>query len=131
MNFIDAKLVKKNDGLYAEFNGESVLIPEGKASKPELKDYIGKEVVIGIRPEDLHDDEVFIADRPQDVVKAKVDVTEMMGAETYLYLTVGGKSFTARVNQRSTAKMGDTIDIAFDANKIHIFDKATENTIVN
>ena len=131
MNFINANLVKKDDGLYAEFGGESVLIPEGKASKPELKDYIGKEVVIGIRPEDLHDDEVFIADRPQDVVKAKVDVTEMMGAETYLYLTVGGKAFTARVNQRSTAKMGDTIDIAFDANKIHIFDKDTELTIIN
>ena len=131
MNFIDATLVKKDNGLYVEFGGESILLPEGKASKPELQDYIGKEVVVGIRPEDLHDDEQYVDARPEDVVKADVDVTEMMGAETYLYLTIAGKPFVARVNQRSTAKVGDNIDIVFDTNKIHIFDKDTELTIIN
>jgi len=131
MNFINATLVKKDDGLYAEFDGESVKIPESKAAKEEVKAYIGKEVVLGIRPEDLHDDEAYVANYPQDTVKANVDVTEMMGAETYLYLTIANKPFVARVNQRSTAKLGDTIDIVVDTNKIHLFDKDTELTITN
>ncbi len=131
MNFINATLVKKDDGIYAEFEGESVKIPESKAAKEEVKAYIGKEIVLGIRPEDLHDDEAYVANYPQDTVKAKVDVTEMMGAETYLYLTIANKPFVARVNQRSTAKLGDTIDIVIDTNKIHLFDKDTELTITN
>ncbi len=131
MNFINANLVKKDDGLYVEFGEESVLLPESKASRAEVQNYIGKEVVVGIRPEDIHDDEMFVSNNSKSVVKADVDVTEMMGAETYLYLKIAGTSFTARVNQRSTAKMGDKIDIAFDANKIHLFDKDTELTITN
>ena len=131
MNLIDAKLVKKDNGLYVEFNDVSIKLPEGKASREELQAYIGKDVVIGIRPEDIHDDEAFISSCPDSVVKAYVDVTEMMGAETYLYLKIAGKAFTARVNQRSTAKMGDDIDVAIDANKIHFFDKETEMTIIN
>ncbi|HIU47768.1 MAG TPA: sn-glycerol-3-phosphate ABC transporter ATP-binding protein UgpC [Candidatus Avimonoglobus intestinipullorum] len=131
MNFIDATLVKKNDGVYIEFADESVKLPEGKASKPELQDYIGKEVVVGIRPEDIHDEEAFVASRPEDVVSAYVEVTEMMGAETYLYLTIAGKQFTARVNQRSTAQVNDTIKVAFETNKIHIFDKDTELAIIH
>ena len=131
MNFIDAKLVKRGDGTYLEFNGEDIKLPEGKASKPELQNYIGKDVILGIRPEDIHDDEAYISSCPNDVVKAKVDVTEMMGAETYLYLTIAGKPFIARVNQRSTAKLGDSIDVVFDTNKLHLFDKETELTIIN
>ncbi|MCR4719309.1 MAG: sn-glycerol-3-phosphate ABC transporter ATP-binding protein UgpC [Firmicutes bacterium] len=131
MNFIDAVLEKKQDGAYLEFNGESIKLPEGKASNPALEPYFGKTVVLGIRPEDLHDEESFIASSEGAVVSAYVDVTEMMGAEYYLYLKIAGKPFTARVNQRTTAKMGDTIKIAFDTNRIHLFDKETENTIIN
>ncbi len=131
MNFIDAKLVKRDDGTYVEFSGESIRLPDGKASNSALDSYIGKEVVLGIRPEDIHDDESFVASRPNDIVKADVEVTEMMGAETYLYLKIAGKPFVARVNQRSTAKLGDKIDVVFDTNKIHLFDKETELTIIN
>ena len=131
MNFVDAVLNKKEDGVYLEFGDESVKLPEGKASNPALSDYFGKTVVLGIRPEDLHDEESFIASAENAVVSAYVDVTEMMGAEYYLYLKIAGKTFTARVNQRTMAKMGDTIKIAFDTNKIHIFDKETEKTITN
>ena len=131
MNFIDAVLNKKENGVYLEFNGESVKLPEGKASNPALEPYFGKTVVLGIRPEDLHDEESFIASVEGAVVSAYVDVTEMMGAEYYLYLKIADNSFTARVNQRTTARMGDTIKIAFDTNKIHLFDKETEKTIIN
>lgn len=131
MNFIDAVLNKKQDGVYLEFNGESIKLPEGKASNPALEPYFGKTVVLGIRPEDLHDEESFIASSAGAVVSAYVDVTEMMGAEYYLYLKIADNPFTARVNQRTTAKMGDTIKIAFDTNRIHLFDKETEKTIIN
>ncbi|MBQ7793579.1 MAG: ATP-binding cassette domain-containing protein, partial [Clostridia bacterium] len=131
MNFINAALTQKDDGLYLVFGNQSVKLPEGKASSAELKAYIGKEVVLGIRPEDLHDDEAFISSQASAVVSADVEVTEMMGAETYLYLKIEGVSFTARVNQRSTAAAGDSIKVAFDMNKVHIFDKDTELAILN
>ena len=86
---------------------------------------------MGIRPEDIHDDAVVISANPGSTLDAYVDVTEMMGAETYLYLTIAGTPFTARVNQRSTAQIGETIKVAFDMNKLHIFDKDTELAILN
>lgn len=131
MNFINATLTQKDDGLYLVFGEETVKLPEGKAAKPELKAYIGKEVVMGIRPEDIHDDEAFIASKADSSVSASVEVTEMMGSETYLYLKIAGVQFTARVNQRSTAAAGDNIKVAFEMNKLHIFDKDTELAILN
>ena len=131
MNFVDALLEKKEDGVYLKFGNESIKLPEGKASNPVLQDYFGKTVILGIRPEDLHDEESFLASSEGAAVSAYVDVTEMMGAEYYLYLKIADKAFTARVNQRTTAKMGDSIKIAFDTNRIHLFDKETENTIIN
>ncbi len=130
MNFVDATLSKEADGVYASFANEKIKIPEGKVT-PELETYIGKEVTLGIRPEDIHDDEAFISSRPESVVSAFVEVTEMMGAETYLYLEIAGKQFTARVNQRSTAQVNDTIKVAFETNKLHIFDKDTELAIIH
>ena len=131
MNFVDAVLSKNQDGVFLEFEGQTIKLPEGKASNPALDDYIGKTVVLGIRPEDIYDDEAFIAAKPEATIETYVDVTEMMGAEYYLYLTIADKKFTARVNPRTTAKMGDTIKVAFDTNKIHLFDKETEVTIIN
>ena len=84
----------------------------------------------GIRPEHVHDEPEFIA-KSSNVVKANVDVTELMGAEIYLYVNIGGIPITARVEPTSTAKPGDSIEIAFDLEKIHIFDKETECTITN
>ncbi len=129
MNFVTALLTKEADGVYASFADDKIKIPDGKTTG--LDNYYGKEVILGIRPEDIHDDEGFIASKPDAVCNAHVEVTEMMGAETYLYLEVAGEQFTARVNQRSTAKIGDTIKIAFETNKLHIFDKDTELAIVN
>ena len=130
MNFVDAKLSKEANGVYATFGDNKIQIPEGKVT-PELQKKFGQEVILGIRPEDLHDDEVFISSKPESVANAYVEVTEQLGSETFLYLQVAGKAFTAKVNQRSTAKLGDTIKIGFDTNKLHIFDKETEATIVN
>ena len=133
MNMLTTKLEIKADGTYLTTTDGKVQIklPEGKGKKPELQEYNGKEVVMGIRPEDIKDDEATIAAMPDSVVDVDIDLTEMMGAETYLYFTVDGVDFTARVNPRTTAKHGDHIKVAFDANKIHIFDKDTENIVIH
>ncbi len=129
MNFVEAVLTKNADGVFLNFEGETIQLPGGKAQNPVLDEYNGKTVVLGIRPENIHDEESFLATKPEATVNAYVDVTEMMGAEYYLYLNVAGKPFTARVNPRTTAKMGDTIKVAFDTNRIHLFDKDTELAI--
>ncbi|AEM79331.1 ABC transporter ATP-binding protein [Thermoanaerobacter wiegelii] len=131
MNFIDARLENKNGKVYATFKGFSVLVPEGILKRLKDPSYVGKEIVLGIRPEDLHDEEVFLETYPEAVVEAKVEVTELMGPETFLYLDVNGVSLTARVDPRTRAKAGDVIKIGFDINKLHMFDKETEMTILN
>ncbi|GAB6118301.1 sn-glycerol-3-phosphate ABC transporter ATP-binding protein UgpC [Thermoanaerobacter brockii subsp. lactiethylicus] len=131
MNFIDARLENKNGKVYATFKGFSILVPEGILKRLKDPSYVGKEIVLGIRPEDLHDEEVFLEAYPEAVVEAKVDVTELMGPETYLYLDVNGVSLTARVDPRTRAKAGDVIKIGFDINKLHMFDKETEMSILN
>ncbi|MCD7730481.1 MAG: sn-glycerol-3-phosphate ABC transporter ATP-binding protein UgpC [Oscillospiraceae bacterium] len=143
MNFIDAVL-RKIEGKYTiEFGSEDtktsrgkkyyVELPESKVPEGDynLEDYVDKEVIFGIRPEDIHDEEMFLSAATTGVVDADVEITEMMGAETYLYLTCEGNSLTARVDPRSTARPQDSIKVALDPNKVHLFNKETEKTIVN
>lgn len=132
MNFLDARLVSRAGTFTVEFGGKySVKIPEGKAKPELLKPFVGKDVILGIRPENLHDDEMFLSMASDGIVDVKVEVTELMGAETFLYLDLAGQQLTARVDPRSTAKEGDILKIAFDVNKIHLFDKETEKVILN
>ena len=131
MNFVDGTLVKNDDGMFVNFGATSIKIPADKAAKLEGSEYIGKTVVLGIRPENIDDDAKAIAEFPDAVAEAAVDVTELMGAEIYLYMTIEGTSFTARVAPESTAKPGDTIKVAFNVNKMHLFDKETEKVILN
>lgn len=131
MNFITSIAIKEDDNVFLTFNEFKIKLPETKAKLIIDGDYINKEVVLGIRPEDLHDEEVFLAASPNSVLECNVEVTEMLGAEIFLYLTVGENPITARVDPRSQAKSGDKIKVAIDTNKIHIFDKTTEQTIAN
>lgn len=134
MNFIEAKLTEVN-GQCALTIGSgdqayTILVPDGKMTTL-AKEYIGKDVIMGIRPEDMHDDEMFLSAATTGVVECDVEVTELMGHETYLYLSLEGTPVVARVNSRSTAKVGDRIKIAININKMHIFDKETEQTLTN
>ena len=131
MNFINGTLVKKGEDVYFEFENNMIKVPAEKANNPALKDYIGQEVVVGIRPESIHDQPAQLAALEDSTIDAYVDVTELMGAEIYLYLTVGETNLTARVSARSTSRAGDTIKIAFDTARMHIFDKDTEKCIVH
>lgn len=131
MNFINVTLEKEGDSMYIKFGDHKVKLPENKAKKLEGTDYIGKDVVMGIRPESMHDEEAFIEKMPESVVNAKVEVVEMLGSETLLHMFIDDIACTARVDPRTKTRSGDTIRIAIDANRIHLFDKETEKTIIN
>ena len=133
MNFITGLLEKKGEDLFVSFGNNTLKLPAEKAENPALKEYIGQEIVLGVRPECLVEDIERVKDA---VITASVEVTELMGAEIYLYLSFDGqadatndKNIIARVSARSTARAGDTIQIGFDMNRVHIFDKDTERCI--
>jgi multiple sugar transport system ATP-binding protein len=131
MNFANVTVIKENEKLYLKFGEDKLEITPDKAKVIEKSGYVGKEVVFGIRPENTHDEPYNLEKWPNAIVDAKVEVTEMLGSETYLYLVINGINFTARVHPKSTTKPGDKIKIAFDMSTMHLFDKETEKTIVN
>jgi len=131
MNFINAKVEKRGEEIHLIFGKEDIKLPEGKVKKLEGTDYVNKEVVMGIRPENVHDEAMYLETLSESIVDAEVEVVEMLGSETLLYLVVDEVDFVARVNPRTKAKPGDRIKVAFETNKIHMFDKETEKTIMN
>lgn len=130
MNFIGAKVVEKGGKVFLAFEGEEIVLPEDKAAKLKKDGYVGKEVTMGIRPENISDDEEALKENKEDVITAEVEVTEIMGAETYIYGKKGNSNITLRVPGTSSAKTGDAIKVALDSSKIHVFDKETELTII-
>ncbi len=141
MNFIDAVL-RKVEGKYTiEFGSEDtktsrgrkyyIELPESKVDEEALSPLVDNEIILGVRPENIHDEEMFISSAKTGIIDCDVEITEMMGAETYLYITCEGIPLTARVDPRSTARPQDNIKVAIDPNKIHIFDKETEKTVIN
>ena len=131
MNFINVKIEKRGEDIFLTFGEHVIKLPEGKAKKLEGTDYIGKDVVMGIRPESMHDEAVFLESMPDSIVNAKVEVVEMLGSETLLHMFIDDISCTAKVNPRTKTRSGDTVKIAIDTNRVHIFDKETERAVVN
>ena len=132
MNFLNGTLERKDGGVYFVYEGNALKLPSDKANNPAIAEYIGKEVVAGLRPECIFDDDLNIAKCEGATLTADVDVTELMGAEIYLYLKVGEEGkLTARVSSRSTTRAGDQIKIGFDMTRMHIFDKDTERCVLH
>ena len=131
MNFINSTLEKRGDNVYVVFGEHALKLPKDKATNPALADYIGKEVIVGVRPECLTDEQRIIDMMPDSTIETDIDVTELMGAEIYLYLTVSEQNIVARVASTSKARAGDTVKIAFDMDRCHIFDKDTERCIIH
>ena len=129
MNFMDGKVkVKGNDVTVTV--GEHVLeVPADKAKA--LTGYDGKTLVLGIRPEDVHDEPAFLQANPKSTISAPVRVYELLGAEVFLYFDFAGTQMTARVNPRTSARAGDTVTFALDMSKTHYFDKETQKTITD
>ncbi|MGG0823672.1 sn-glycerol-3-phosphate ABC transporter ATP-binding protein UgpC [Paenibacillus turicensis] len=124
MNFVNGNIIEEGSSIYFKSENLKVEIPQGKASV--LKDYVnGKEVILGIRPEDIHEEPVFLEGSPNSIFTASVDVTENLGHEMLLYLN-SNAPLIARVDGRSNTRQGDTVKLAIDMNKVHVFDKESE-----
>ncbi|MBQ9103586.1 MAG: sn-glycerol-3-phosphate ABC transporter ATP-binding protein UgpC [Clostridia bacterium] len=146
MNFFPAKLTGSKDKVMVEFGLEKLQLPTAKVDLIcGLDKYLntGKEIVFGIRPEDLHDDDAWLKNKNCPSIDVKVDVVEALGPETLIYgklrtedgfeddSIVDVKSgVTAKVGSRSTTKAGDTVKIAVDIIHCHLFDKENEITLL-
>ncbi len=131
MNFIDSVCTLKGNDLYLVFGSTEIKVPEARAKKLIDGGYVDKEVVLGIRPEDIKDEVEFIAAHPEAAFAATVRVYELLGAEVFLYFSVDDFDITARVSPRTEARPGDTVTIAMDLTKMHVFDKETEQIITH
>ena len=127
MNILNAKCGKDGNRVTLTFGAGTIKLDAEKSAL--LKDYVGKEVSFGIRPEDVHDDAEFLAANPDMVINATIRVYEMLGAEVFLYFDVDDTNVTARVKPDTTARPGSQVKFALDIKKIHVFDNETEKTI--
>ena len=131
MNFLDAVCHVKGEDVTLQIGKTTLAVPASKKKALIDGGYDGKTVVLGIRPEDVHDSQAFISNSPDSVIKSKIKVYELLGAEVFLYFDLEGTQMTARVNPRTTLRTGDDAIFALDMEKIHLFDKDTELTITN
>ena len=129
MNFIDVKLMEENGEIFAKNDYLNIKLNKGECGALIEKNYIGKEVVLGIRPEDIHIEDIFVDNSLDSVFEATVEIGELMGAEIYAYLKSGDDSIIARFDGRYRVNMGDKLKLAMDKHRIHIFDKETQEAI--
>ena len=130
MNFFDGKVVVEGEKAYATLGGQKILLPEETAKVVKKENLAGTEVTFGIRPEHLDDDPELVAANPGEVVDVEVEVIELMGSESYIYVKDETTPLTVRVNGTTKLTVGDKAKIHLDAAKIHIFNKETEMRIV-
>jgi len=129
MNFIDVVIRVNGDQVTAEAGDHILKIPASKAAA--LKEFNGKTVVLGIRPEDIYDSQMMIEVNRDSIIQAKIRVYELLGAEVFLYFDFMGTQMTARVDPRTAVRTGDTVNFALDMKNAHFFDKETEQAICN
>ena len=131
MNFMDAKCAVNGEDVTLTVGKHVLKVPASKKKALIEGGYDGKTVVLGIRPEDVHDSQAFINNSADSVIESTIKVYELLGAEVFLYFDIEGTQMTARVNPRTTLRTGDHAVFALDMEKIHLFDKDTELTITN
>ncbi len=127
MNFFPGKISVNGGKVTVDMDTFTVTIPDALAGP--YKNMNGKKIVFGIRPENIHDPDFAPVNIHGEKVSAKVDVTELMGNETFLYLVTGKNTFIARVDPRSHKRVGHDVEVIFDMDKFHIFDVETEEAV--
>ena len=132
MNLIDATVAQEGSQAVLKMSEEVVIkLPAEKSKKLIDEGYVGKTVVVGIRPEDVKDDPEFIAAHQDTKFKSTIRVYELLGAEVNLHYEIGDVTCTAKVNPRTTARPGDEVEFAMDVARLHVFDKETEMVITH
>lgn len=124
MNFFPAHIRKDDGKLYIDMDSNSVKIPDNKMGVYDR--FVGKEVIFGIRPEDIHNPMFAPSSIHAEPITATVDVTELMGNEIFLYLVAGKNNFTARVDPRTRFSIGDRVQMVINMDNMHIFDPSVD-----
>jgi multiple sugar transport system ATP-binding protein len=122
MNFLNLKI--EGNKLIGE--DISLTLPEGQHKLLKEKGYSSKEVIMGIRPEDISASILAEEAYPDAQIEAEVTVSELLGAETMLYLKAGDAELVSRVEARDFRQPGEKITVTLNFNKAHFFDKDTE-----
>jgi len=126
MNFLKGRLVMNGELI---FEGETGNLPVDGTEKERLGGFVGKEVFLGIRPEDVHAPDYLPAGARGHAIDTEVDVIEPMGNELFLYVKVAGKQLVARVDPRQEARVGESLPLMVDMSKAHFFDAQSEEQI--
>ena len=129
MNFIHCKLIKKEEEIFLKADGFEILFSDD-SREINLKKYIDKEIILGIRPEDIYDRLYARYATELNTIEVTVELTEPIGSEIYLHLSAGKVNFIARVDAHNKAQINQDIEIVFDMKKAHLFDVATGKKIV-
>ena len=124
MNFFDGKIIREDDTLYVDMESFKVKIPKERQAPYEK--IVDQKIVFGIRPEDIHNPQFAPPSIVAEPVETKVDVTELMGNEIFLYLVNGKHSFVARVDPRTRVEMGEDLQVVFNMQNMHVFDPVAD-----
>jgi multiple sugar transport system ATP-binding protein len=127
MNFFPGRLRKEDGRVFVDTGDFAVTIPSERAKHYEP--YAGRDIVFGIRPENIHDVHFTPPNIHGETINVKVDVTELMGNEIFLYLVSGKNSCVARVDPRSKSRVGEQVQVVFDMDNFHVFDAQTEEAL--
>jgi multiple sugar transport system ATP-binding protein len=127
MNFIRGKVDSK--GLFTA-GDHKLQVPADKFEIVKSNNFQNKEIILGIRPEDIHDEAVVMETYPDAVLDIVVDVAELLGSETNLYTSVNGSNVCASINARAGVRIGDKMKLALDMHKCHFFDPESELRLV-
>ncbi len=129
MNFLKATVVGKDGGLWIRL-GNGILLKVPKIYEDELAEYKDKEILTGIRPEDIYDKMFAVAAKPENTVKAKVDILEPLGSQTILHASVGNDTIVASIDPKTEATVGQEMDLVFDMSMMRAFDLQTQRAII-
>jgi multiple sugar transport system ATP-binding protein len=127
MNFIKVRVESRGDKIHLTNSGINIAL--GPEEQKDLASYINKEIILGVRPEHVYEEQSFLESHPDWIANIIVDVTEPMGSETYVYFSLGGQNVTARLGASTTARVGERYRVALDMNQAHYFDMETEKAI--
>jgi len=127
MNFFTARIEATDGDL--ELKGETFKLAVPKDRAPALASFVGREMLFGIRPENIHDKDFVPRDIHAASIEVHVDVTELMGNEIFLHTLAGEEKLLARVDPRSQAKAGDTLEVAVDLERMHVFDPESREAV--
>ncbi|MFQ5576323.1 MAG: ABC transporter ATP-binding protein [Anaerolineae bacterium] len=129
MNFFGGTLTGDPQELYVDTGAFRLRLAPEQAAR--MSQYIGQEVTLGIRPEDIHSPDYLPAGVTGSKVPARVELTEMMGSEIYVYLIAGDdRSFIGRIDPRASYHPGDQVEMVFNLDSIHLFDRQNEATLL-